>query len=157
MATAPSKVSQWWYMVAENNHWHITWLVTGSVCRFYGYKWVLVLWFQDMFIALPLKFQGYIKYLYTEQYHADDPAVQQLNWTFGKSQPDSIGPQLDKGKLTNRFWKQFNTLRPRQSGHHFADVIFKRIFFNENFWISIKFHWNLFLRVQLTIFQHWFR
>ena len=32
----------------------------------------------------------------------------------------------------------FNTLRPRQNGWHFADDIFKRIFFNKNVWISIK-------------------
>ena len=31
-----------------------------------------------------------------------------------------------------------NTLRPRQNGRHFADDIFKRIFFNENVWSSIK-------------------
>ena len=31
-----------------------------------------------------------------------------------------------------------NTLRPRQNGHHFADDTFKRIFFNENVWVSIK-------------------
>ena len=31
-----------------------------------------------------------------------------------------------------------NTLRPRQNEQHFADDIFKRIFFNENVWISIK-------------------
>ena len=31
-----------------------------------------------------------------------------------------------------------NTLRPRQYGLHFGDDIFKRIFFNENIWISIK-------------------
>ena len=31
-----------------------------------------------------------------------------------------------------------NTLRPRQNGQHFADDIFKRIFFNENVWIFIK-------------------
>ena len=31
-----------------------------------------------------------------------------------------------------------NTLRPRQNGRHFADAVFKRIFFNENVWISIK-------------------
>ena len=44
----------------------------------------------------------------------------------------------------------FNTLRPRQNGCHFPDNIFKCIFLNENVWI-------LFLKVQLTIFQHWFR
>ena len=31
-----------------------------------------------------------------------------------------------------------NTLRPRQNGRHFADDIFKRIFFKENIWISFK-------------------
>ena len=34
--------------------------------------------------------------------------------------------------------KPFNTLRPRQNGRHFADDIFKCMFFNENVWISIK-------------------
>ena len=32
----------------------------------------------------------------------------------------------------------FNTVRPRQHGHHFADDIFKCFFLNENVWISIK-------------------
>ena len=31
-----------------------------------------------------------------------------------------------------------SSLRPGQNGRHFADDIFKRIFFNENVWISIK-------------------
>ena len=31
-----------------------------------------------------------------------------------------------------------NTLRPRRNKQHFADDIFKGIFFNENVWISIK-------------------
>ena len=31
-----------------------------------------------------------------------------------------------------------NTLRPRWNEPHFADDIFKRIYFNENVWISIK-------------------
>ena len=32
----------------------------------------------------------------------------------------------------------FNTVRPRQHGHHFADDILKCVFLNENVWISIK-------------------
>ena len=32
----------------------------------------------------------------------------------------------------------FNTLRPRQSWCHFADDIFRCIFFNKNVWISIS-------------------
>ena len=36
-------------------------------------------------------------------------------------------------------WHAFNTLRPKQNGRHFPDDIFKRIFLNENVWISINF------------------
>ena len=37
------------------------------------------------------------------------------------------------------FWPQcVNTLRPRRNEQHFADDIFKRIFFTKNVWISIK-------------------
>ena len=32
----------------------------------------------------------------------------------------------------------FNSMRPRQNGRHFPDVIFKLIFLNENVRISIK-------------------
>ena len=42
----------------------------------------------------------------------------------------------------NRSWssitEDFNTLRPKQNGRHFADAIFKCIFFNENEWILLK-------------------
>ena len=36
----------------------------------------------------------------------------------------------------------FNTLRSRLNGCHFADVIFRCIFFNENVWIPIKISLN---------------
>ena len=38
---------------------------------------------------------------------------------------------------------RINTLRPRQSGRHFPDDIFKYIFLNENVWISIKISLNV--------------
>ena len=50
-----------------------------------------------------------------------------------------------------------NSLRPRQNGRHFVEDIYGSSFLNENIWISLKLHWSLFLRVQLTISQHWFR
>ena len=50
-----------------------------------------------------------------------------------------------------------NTLRPKQYGFHFADDIFKCIFLNQNVLISFKISLSWFLRVQLTIFQYWFR
>ena len=42
------------------------------------------------------------------------------------------------------------------------DVIFQTAFWNWYSWMNmlkfrLKFHWSLFLRFQLTIFQHWFR
>ena len=50
-----------------------------------------------------------------------------------------------------------NTLRPRQKGCHFADDTSKRISLKMKMLeFRLKFHWILFLRVQLTIFQHWF-
>ena len=51
----------------------------------------------------------------------------------------------------------FNTLRPRQNGRHFADDILKCIFCMKMYEFRLKFHWSLFLRVQLTILQHWLR
>ena len=47
-----------------------------------------------------------------------------------------------------------NTLRPRQNGHHVADDNFKRPFVFE---FRLIFCWILFLRVQLTVIQQWFR
>ena len=56
----------------------------------------------------------------------------------------------------DRTTQGFNTLRPRRICRHFADDILKCIFWKIYvFWL--KFHWSLFLRVQLTIFQNWFR
>ena len=59
-------------------------------------------------------------------------------------------PRLNKNNA-------FNTLRPRQNGRHFADDTFKRIFSKKMSEFRLKFHWGLFLRVQLTISQHCFR
>ena len=50
-----------------------------------------------------------------------------------------------------------NTLRPRSNGRHFAQDIFKCISCMKIFEFRLKFLWSLFLRVQLTILQHWLR
>ena len=50
-----------------------------------------------------------------------------------------------------------NTLRPRQNGRHFPDEIFKGFSWMKMNEFRLRFHWNLFLRFSLTIFQHWFR
>ena len=43
-----------------------------------------------------------------------------------------------------------NSLRPRQNGRHFPDDIFKRIFLNENVWISIKMSLKFVPRVRIN-------
>ena len=43
-----------------------------------------------------------------------------------------------------------------QNGRHFANDIFKCIFINGSVVFRFKFHWSLFLKVQLIISQHWF-
>ena len=58
------------------------------------------------------------------------------------------------GEKSNR--NIINSLRSRQNGRYNADDIFKCIFLNKMFDFRLKFHWNSFLRVQLTIFQLWF-
>ena len=43
------------------------------------------------------------------------------------------------------------------TGHHFPDDTFKRISWMKMQEFCLRFHWSLFLRFELTIFQHWFR
>ena len=47
--------------------------------------------------------------------------------------------------------RRVNILRHEQNGCHFANNIFRCIFVNEKFYIYFKFHWILFLMIQLTI------
>ena len=51
----------------------------------------------------------------------------------------------------------FDTLRSKQNGRYFPDDIFKCISLMKMYEFWSRFHWILFLRVQLTIFQHGFR
>ena len=50
-----------------------------------------------------------------------------------------------------------NILRQWQSGRDIPDNIFKCICLNGNVEFWLKFHWSLYFRVQLTIFQYCFR
>ena len=72
-------------------------------------------------------------------------------WTYVRR--SSVTPDLSIG--TPSF--QFNPLRPRQSGRHFTEDIFKYIFLNENVWISMNISLKFVPGVKLTIFQLWFR
>ena len=56
--------------------------------------------------------------------------------------------------ITVQTWA--NTSRQAQKGRHFADDILKCIFLNEKFEFCLKCLWSLFVRVRLTIGQHWF-
>ena len=53
--------------------------------------------------------------------------------------------------------KALNTLRLRQNGHHLPDDIFNEFSWIKMYEFWLKFHRSLFPRVQLTIFQYWFR
>ena len=54
-----------------------------------------------------------------------------------------------------RLW--LNSSPPGQNDRHFADNIFKCIFMNGKFIFWFDLHWSLFLSIQLTMSQHWFR
>ena len=43
-----------------------------------------------------------------------------------------------QASLNQSLYSHVNTLRPRQNGCHFPDVILKWTFLNENLWISLK-------------------
>ena len=63
-----------------------------------------------------------------------------------------------RGSTDGRTGICINTLRPRQNGSCFADDTLGCIFLNENVSFSIdNFMEVLFLRFELTIFQHWLR
>ena len=51
----------------------------------------------------------------------------------------------------------FNHLPPGQNGRQFADDVVRCIYVNEKIVFWLKFYWSLFLKVHLTITQHWFR
>ena len=53
--------------------------------------------------------------------------------------------------------KWVNTLRPRQNGRHFQTTFSNAFFSMKMYQFRSRFHCDLFLRVQLTIFLHWFR
>ena len=59
-----------------------------------------------------------------------------------------------KSEVTMAVGNIINTLRPRQNCRHFADGNFKCIFLSKNYEFRLKFHWLLFLRVQITLFQN---
>ena len=64
------------------------------------------------------------------------------------------------------FWTMFLKFRnglslcnglAKQNGRHFSDDIYQPFSWMKMLEVLLKFHWSLFLRVKLTIFQHWFR
>ena len=72
-----------------------------------------------------------------------------ISWAYSQNDPCVI--------TTADTWHTFNTLRPRRYGRHFADDAFKCFSWMKMYEFRSRFHWSLFLRFQLTIFQHWFR
>ena len=83
------------------------------------------------------------------------------NIFFGHKQCLQLLQNTDWRHMHSVVWNflltRITTLRPRQDVRHFPVDIFKRIFLNENIWHFIKISLKFVPRVQLTIFQHWFR
>ena len=76
------------------------------------------------------------------------------------SSPIYVVPLSKLCKLIEAWWciyALFNTSMPWQNDRHLADNIFKCISWIKMYQLWLKLHWNLFLRVHLTIFQHWFQ
>ena len=76
---------------------------------------------------LPTKYHTILSFLaYSESVFSDEMAAgNDIKMAYGIS-------------WNNPAFREFNTLKPRQNGRHFADDIFKCIFLNENVWILLK-------------------
>ena len=65
------------------------------------------------------------------------------------------------GLFTDTFMRTWSgwvkTLRPTQDSRHFSDDILSAFSRMKMCEFLLRFHWCLYLRVKLTIFQHWFR
>ena len=66
--------------------------------------------------------------------------------------------------MASEFWCQrypalacFNTLGSRQNGRQTQMTFSSAFSWMKMCEFPLKFHWNMFLRIRLTIFQHWFR
>ena len=59
-------------------------------------------------------------------------------------------------KMTDEKSLVLSYLTPRQNGRRFTEDVFKCIFWMRMYEFRLRLHWSLFLRFQLTIFQHWF-
>ena len=94
--------------------------------------------------------------IYISQWHCRSRTVTAFQITkqvsiycMNKCPPRSMMASLGHNQLTHWGWDKMAT-------------ILHTTFSNGCLWMKIvdfllKFHWSLFLRVQLTIFQHWFR
>ena len=76
-----------------------------------------------------------------------------LNFLFKRSLWDAAKATVCQHSATNHPTKVIAvlTIPPWTNGRYFADDIFRCIFMNEAFSFWLKCHWNLFLRVKLTI------
>ena len=64
---------------------------------------------------------------------------------------------ITKGEGLKLLYWCLNTLRPRQNGRHFQTTISNAFSSMKIFEFRLRFYLSLLPRVQLTIFQHWFR
>ena len=98
--------------------------------------------FKDIFTAY---FQGC---------QSADKCAQKMFTLFGGEIRIFLKNQIDTMVVVNAF---ISTSRPRQDGRHFQTIFLNAISWMKMYKFRLRFHRRLFLRVQLTIHQHWFR
>ena len=95
-----------------------------------------------------MKFQGYLVQFHTTYLvHGQKYVYPFLDKLYKVHQAKWNGTKHAKWH-TAYYW--FNTLRPRQNGHRFADDFVKCIFLNENAWISLKISLKFVPKVQIN-------
>ena len=121
------------YVFLALTHWYqeltFLWHCSNITCR-----WVCSHWGTG-------PDEGVHWYSHSQQFHASTPQHPCGGTDLRRATPVGV---REAGALPTAGWEgEFrgltcNTLRPRQNGRHFADAIFKCIFFCENVWIPIK-------------------
>ena len=140
----------WWYRWSHTIvSWHVVWpsdTVTGPAlvqimtCRLLGAKPLS----KPMLVYCQLDHWGHISVKFESKYH-------NIHWR------KFLRCCLQHGHHVKPQPQCFNSLRPRQ-----MDAISQTTFSSAFSWMKmfefqLKFHWSLFPRVRLAIFQHWFR
>ena len=141
------------FRIKRMSHWHKDFkgqsspLIFHNICLLFfnlHYHYLIIFSLVDWQICVVLiTYHWYMYYANNWKLKVD------VWWLIDRWRTPQNGHHITDGFLTHRGWDKIDAI--------FAGNIYKYIFFNEMYQFRLKFHWDLFLRVRLTIFQHWFR